>query len=118
VPPRGLEPLQSGLKVRCPASRARAAQAGQLAASESNRAIPVHQTGPVDQLGRGQRNAAVSSLRGLAAAHELSGLVPAPAGCIPERKAEALIPSDFSPSRVRAGARPSGFTFHGGWRRS
>ena len=28
---------------------------GQLAASESNRAIPAHQTGPVDQLGRGQR---------------------------------------------------------------
>lgn len=28
VPPRGLEPLQSGLKIRCPASRAQAAQAG------------------------------------------------------------------------------------------
>jgi hypothetical protein len=55
VPPRGLEPLQSGLKVRCPSRRARAAW---LATAESKRAIPVHQTGPVDRLGRGQRKCA------------------------------------------------------------
>jgi hypothetical protein len=54
-----------------------------LATAESNRAIPPYQGGPVDQLGRGQRNAEVSSPRGLKAAHGLLRAVPAPAGCIP-----------------------------------
>jgi hypothetical protein len=52
---------------------------GQLAASESNRAIPVHQTGPVDQLGRGQRMRQESNLQG-SYARPGSGRVPSPVG--------------------------------------
>lgn len=63
VPPEGLEPSSLRLKGGDPAigRKGRGAGAPRLAASESNRAIPAYQAGPVERLGRGQRKVEVSS---------------------------------------------------------
>ena len=59
-----------------------------MATAESNRALPVYQTGPVHRLGRGQRKAEVPTLYDLAVAHRYSKPVPTPAGHLPLRRAK------------------------------
>ncbi len=86
-----------------------------LATSESNRALPPHQGGPFDRLGRGQRKRGESNAQGRSS----SGFKPAAVAnllALPKRgERRTRTATLVTPIRFRGGARnPGGFTLHKG----